>query len=92
MAQVGAFSTTKRDGTFEGPIVGPENFLLLPVEGDQPTWSSGGTYTQRVPQKREFIPKLRRGGSYTHLGWIRVNLPTFRFFLGLGLGLGCSLS
>ena len=36
MAQVGAFSTTKRDGTFEGPIVGPENFLLLPVEGDQP--------------------------------------------------------
>ena len=30
------------------------------------------------PQKREFIPKLRRGGIYTHLGWIRVNLYPFR--------------
>ena len=28
---------------------------------------SGGTYTQRVPPKSDFIPRLRRGGTYTHL-------------------------
>ena len=42
-----------------------------------PKLRRGGTYTQRVPQKSDFIPIWGGlAGTYTHLGWIRV----FSFF------------